>query len=84
MNNLCVYVICFTWLKVVYEKDQAKDSSIPWYLPLDASQLSLSGFRLTAIGRFFTRTLVLRQSIYFLVGFFFANIIPATHKFLRN
>ncbi|KAL3647009.1 hypothetical protein CASFOL_009181 [Castilleja foliolosa] len=42
-----------------FVKDLAKDSPIPWYLPMDTSQLSLSSFRLTAIGRFFTRNMVM-------------------------
>ncbi|KAL3654820.1 hypothetical protein CASFOL_000606 [Castilleja foliolosa] len=47
------------FVKVIWEKDLAKDSPIPWYLPMDTSQLSLSSFRLTAIGRFFTRNMVM-------------------------
>ncbi|KAL0925927.1 hypothetical protein M5K25_004304 [Dendrobium thyrsiflorum] len=38
--------------------DLAADSPVPWYLPLDTSHFSLSSFRLTAFGRFITRTMV--------------------------
>ncbi|KAE8696910.1 Cycloartenol-C-24-methyltransferase 1 [Hibiscus syriacus] len=31
---------------------------VPWYLPLDKNHFSLSSFRLTALGRFFTRNMV--------------------------
>jgi len=45
-------------LKVIWEKDLAVDSPVPWYLPLDKNHFSLSSFRLTAVGRFVTRNLV--------------------------
>ncbi|CAI0393813.1 unnamed protein product [Linum tenue] len=45
-------------VKVIWSKDLAKDSPVPWYLPLDKSHFSLSSFRLTAAGRFFTKNLV--------------------------
>nr|GMD29742.1 cycloartenol-C-24-methyltransferase [Ipomoea batatas] len=38
-------------IKVVWEKDLAEDSHIPWYLPLDTSHFSVSSFHLTAVGR---------------------------------
>ncbi|KAL2924432.1 Cycloartenol-C-24-methyltransferase, partial [Bienertia sinuspersici] len=44
--------------KVIWERDLAADSPVPWYLPLDTNHFSLSSFRLTAIGRFVTRNLV--------------------------
>ncbi|KAE8676811.1 Cycloartenol-C-24-methyltransferase 1 [Hibiscus syriacus] len=43
---------------VIWEKDLAIDSPVPWYLPLDKNHFSLSSFRLTALGRFFTRNMV--------------------------
>ncbi|KAK9169837.1 hypothetical protein Syun_001977 [Stephania yunnanensis] len=54
---------CFEALKVagfevIWEKDLAEDSPVPWYLPLDKDHFSLSSFRLTAVGRFFTRNMV--------------------------
>lgn len=44
--------------KVLWEKDLATDSPIPWYLPLDKNHFSLSSFRLTALGRFVTKNMV--------------------------
>ena len=44
--------------QVVWEKDLAVNSPVPWYLPLDKSHFSLSSFRLTAIGRFITKNMV--------------------------
>ncbi|KAJ8573586.1 hypothetical protein K7X08_010097 [Anisodus acutangulus] len=44
--------------EVVWDKDLAEDSPVSWYLPLDTSHFSLSSFRLTAVGRLFTRNLV--------------------------
>ncbi|KAJ8423137.1 hypothetical protein Cgig2_016490 [Carnegiea gigantea] len=46
------------FVKVIWEKDLAVDSPVPWYLPLDKNHFSLSSFRLTAVGRFVTRNLV--------------------------
>ncbi|KAH0931473.1 hypothetical protein HID58_008590 [Brassica napus] len=45
-------------IKVIWEKDLAKDSPVPWYLPLDKNHFSLSSFRLTAVGRFITKNMV--------------------------
>ncbi|KAF6158545.1 hypothetical protein GIB67_040059 [Kingdonia uniflora] len=45
-------------IKVIWDKDLAADSPVPWYLPLDKSHFSLTGFRLTAIGRFITKNMV--------------------------
>lgn len=36
----------------------AKNSPVPWYLPLDKSHFSISSFRLTSVGRFITKSLV--------------------------
>ncbi|XP_023764165.1 cycloartenol-C-24-methyltransferase-like [Lactuca sativa] len=54
---------CFAALKevgfeIIWEKDLAKDSPLPWYLPLDTSQFSLGNFLVTPVGRFFTRNMV--------------------------
>ncbi|THU62197.1 hypothetical protein C4D60_Mb01t02580 [Musa balbisiana] len=46
------------FVKVVWEKDLAVDSPVSWYLPLDTSKFSITSFRLTAFGRFITRTMV--------------------------
>lgn len=43
----------------MWEKDLAVDSPVPWYLPLDKSHFSLSSFRLTSVGRLFTRNMVM-------------------------
>lgn len=58
---LIIFVSSFLWPKVIWEKDLAKDvkeSPLPWYLPLDKSRISLSSFRLTAVGRVFTKNMV--------------------------
>lgn len=44
--------------KVIWEKDLAVGSPVPWYLPLDKSHFSLSSFRLTAVGRLITKNMV--------------------------
>uniref|UniRef100_A0A0E0LIC8 Methyltransferase n=10 Tax=Oryza TaxID=4527 RepID=A0A0E0LIC8_ORYPU len=44
--------------EVIWDKDLAEDSPVPWYLPLDPSRFSLSSFRLTTVGRAITRTMV--------------------------
>ena len=53
-----VYVLINCSFKVVWEKDLAVDSPVSWYLPLDTSKFSITSFRLTAFGRFVTRTMV--------------------------
>ncbi|CAA0823248.1 Cycloartenol-C-24-methyltransferase, partial [Striga hermonthica] len=40
------------------KKDLAKNSPVPWYLPIDTSHVLISSFRLTALRRFFTRNMV--------------------------
>ncbi|KAL3622540.1 Cycloartenol-C-24-methyltransferase 1 [Castilleja foliolosa] len=59
LTHQCIDALKKAGFEVIWEKDLAKDSPIPWYLPMDTSQLSLSSFRLTAIGRFFTRNMVM-------------------------
>ncbi|XP_020571551.1 cycloartenol-C-24-methyltransferase 1-like [Phalaenopsis equestris] len=44
--------------EVIWEKDLAVDSPLPWYLPFDNSQFSFSSFRTSILGRFLTRTMV--------------------------
>uniref|UniRef100_A0A0D9WWP9 SAM-dependent methyltransferase Erg6/SMT-type domain-containing protein n=1 Tax=Leersia perrieri TaxID=77586 RepID=A0A0D9WWP9_9ORYZ len=46
------------FVKVIWDKDLAEDSPVPWYLPLDPSRFSLSSFRLTTVGRAITRTMI--------------------------
>ncbi|KAK9189270.1 hypothetical protein WN944_020676 [Citrus x changshan-huyou] len=52
-----IYLFIY-FVKVIWEKDLAPDSPLPWYLPLDTSHFSLSSFRLTSVGRFVTRNMV--------------------------
>ncbi|XP_009626683.1 cycloartenol-C-24-methyltransferase 1-like [Nicotiana tomentosiformis] len=44
--------------QVIWDKDLAEDSPVPWYFPLDTSHFSFSSFPLTALGRLLTRNLV--------------------------
>lgn len=44
--------------EVIWEKDLAAVSPVPWYLPLDTSRFSLTSFRLTAVGRTITKNMV--------------------------
>ncbi|KAI3739083.1 hypothetical protein L2E82_29474 [Cichorium intybus] len=55
----CLAALKEAGFEVIWEKDLAKDSPLPWYLPLDTSHFSLNSFRLTAIGRFFTKNMVM-------------------------
>ncbi|KAF7137453.1 hypothetical protein RHSIM_Rhsim07G0057300 [Rhododendron simsii] len=55
----CLEAVKQAGFEVIWDKDLAADSPVPWYLPLDTSQyFSLSGFRLTAVGRFITKNMV--------------------------
>ncbi|XP_015582645.1 cycloartenol-C-24-methyltransferase [Ricinus communis] len=54
----CLEALQLAGFEVIWEKDIAVVSPLPWYLPLDKSQISLSNFRVTALGRFFTRNMV--------------------------
>ncbi|CAN1342306.1 SMT1 [Linum perenne] len=54
----CIEALQKAGFEVIWSNDLAKDSPVPWYLPLDKSHFSLSSFRLTAAGRFFTKNLV--------------------------
>ncbi|KAL4202085.1 hypothetical protein AMTRI_Chr02g219250 [Amborella trichopoda] len=44
--------------EVLWQKDVAAGSPVPWYLPLDNSPFSFSSFRAAAPGRFITQYLV--------------------------
>ncbi|KAL3815098.1 hypothetical protein ACJIZ3_016366 [Penstemon smallii] len=59
LTSQCLEAVKQAGFEVVWEKDLAVDSPIPWYLPLDTSHFSLSSFRLTAIGRFITKNMVM-------------------------
>lgn len=54
----CLDALKKAGFEVIFEKDLAKDSPVPWYLPLDKGHFSLNGFRLTAVGRFLTKNMV--------------------------
>lgn len=54
----CLEALELAGFEVIWEKDIAVDSLLPWYLPLDKNVVSLSNFRTTSLGRFFTRNMV--------------------------
>ncbi|KAL2329327.1 hypothetical protein Fmac_022754 [Flemingia macrophylla] len=58
LTSKCAEALNEAGFKVLWEKDLSIDYPVPWYDPLDTTHLSLNTFRLTAIGRFFTRSLV--------------------------
>ncbi|XBH96482.1 hypothetical protein VPH35_086859 [Triticum aestivum] len=54
----CLQAVKDAGFEVIWDKDLAEDSPLPWYLPLDPSRFSLSSFRLTTVGRIITRNMV--------------------------
>ncbi|XP_021280015.1 cycloartenol-C-24-methyltransferase-like [Herrania umbratica] len=58
LTRQCLEALEQAGFEVIWEKDLAVDSPVPWYLPLDKNHFSLSSFRLTAIGRFVTKNMV--------------------------
>lgn len=69
----------------MWEKDLAVESPLPWYLPLDKSYFSLSTFRLTAVGRFITKNMVIFVSFKYLfaiVDFLFSCSFQESHGFV--
>ncbi|KAF0910919.1 hypothetical protein E2562_005316 [Oryza meyeriana var. granulata] len=54
----CIQALKDAGFEVVLAKDLAEDSPLPWYLPLNPSQLSLTDFQFTRVGRFLGQTLV--------------------------
>ncbi|XP_042491736.1 cycloartenol-C-24-methyltransferase-like [Macadamia integrifolia] len=54
----CLEALKLAGFEVMWEKDLSLESPMPWYAPLDPRHFSLSSFRLTSFGRFFTRNLV--------------------------
>ncbi|WRX11350.1 Methyltransferase type 11 - like 7 [Theobroma cacao] len=58
LTRQCLEALKQAGFEVIWDKDLAVDSSIPWYLPLDKNHFSLSSFRLTAIGRFVTKNMM--------------------------
>jgi sterol 24-C-methyltransferase len=57
-HPICNEYDIVVFMKVIWDKDLAEDSPLPWYLPLDPSRFSLSSFRLTTVGRIITRNMV--------------------------
>uniref|UniRef100_A0A5B6ZFN4 Methyltransferase n=2 Tax=Davidia involucrata TaxID=16924 RepID=A0A5B6ZFN4_DAVIN len=55
----CLEALKLAGFEVIWEKDLAVGSPLPWYLPLDKSHFSLNSFRLTAVGRFITKNMVM-------------------------
>ncbi|PIN08616.1 SAM-dependent methyltransferase [Handroanthus impetiginosus] len=58
LTRECLDALKKTGFEVVWERDLALDSPIPWYLPIDTSHFSLRNFHLTGIGRFFNRNML--------------------------
>ncbi|KAG5408426.1 hypothetical protein IGI04_004745, partial [Brassica rapa subsp. trilocularis] len=58
LTSKCLEALKQAGFEVIWEKDLAEDSPVPWYLPLDKNHFSLSSFRLTAVGRFITKNMV--------------------------
>ncbi|KAI3831851.1 hypothetical protein MKX03_022223 [Papaver bracteatum] len=56
----CLEALKLAGFEVIWDKDlaNAEDSPVPWYLPLDKTHFSLTSFRSTSMGRFFTRNMV--------------------------
>lgn len=57
-TNQCLEALKAAGFEVLMEEDLAKNSPVPWYLPLDTTRISLSSFRLTRVGRFITHNMV--------------------------
>ncbi|XP_050211056.1 cycloartenol-C-24-methyltransferase [Mercurialis annua] len=58
VTGQCIEALKKAGFNVIWSSDLAVSSPVPWYLPLNASHFSLTGFRLTPIGKFFTRNMV--------------------------
>ncbi|KAB5541014.1 hypothetical protein DKX38_013988 [Salix brachista] len=58
LTGQCIDALKKAGFEVMWSKDLAVGSHLPWYLPLDKSHFSLSSFRLTAVGRFLTKNMV--------------------------
>ncbi|KAJ6843913.1 cycloartenol-C-24-methyltransferase 1 isoform X1 [Iris pallida] len=57
-TNQCLEALKLAGFEVLFEKDLALDSPVPWYQPLDTSTFSVTSFRLTYLGRLITKTMV--------------------------
>ncbi|XP_062101985.1 cycloartenol-C-24-methyltransferase-like [Humulus lupulus] len=58
LTTKCLQALKQAGFEVIWEKNLAADSQVPWYLPLDKSHFSLNNFQATAVGRFMTRNMV--------------------------
>ncbi|EEC68040.1 hypothetical protein OsI_35865 [Oryza sativa Indica Group] len=54
----CIQALKDAGFEVILAKDMAEESPLPWYQPLNPSQLSLTHFQFTRIGRFLGQTLL--------------------------
>ncbi|KFK38047.1 hypothetical protein AALP_AA3G063200 [Arabis alpina] len=54
----CLEAMKQAGFEVICDKNLAKDSPVPWYLPVDASQFSLFSLRVSPVGRFLTHILI--------------------------
>eukprot|EP00246_Nothoceros_aenigmaticus_P006168 TRINITY_DN18951_c0_g1_i1.p1 TRINITY_DN18951_c0_g1~~TRINITY_DN18951_c0_g1_i1.p1 ORF type:complete len:344 (+),score=41.99 TRINITY_DN18951_c0_g1_i1:158-1189(+) len=54
----CLAALHDAGFEVLLEEDLAQTGQLPWYLPLDPTRFSFTGFRLTWIGRLITHTMV--------------------------
>ncbi|XVE76751.1 hypothetical protein DITRI_Ditri13aG0006200 [Diplodiscus trichospermus] len=53
----CLEALKQAGFEVIWEKNLAVDSPVPWYLPIDKNHLSLTSFPLTTIGGFITKNM---------------------------
>ncbi|CAH2035383.1 unnamed protein product [Thlaspi arvense] len=58
LTTKCLEAVKNAGFDVIWEKDFAKDSPVPWYLPMDTNNLSLLSFRVTTVGKFVTDALI--------------------------
>ncbi|KAJ8899186.1 hypothetical protein K2173_012362 [Erythroxylum novogranatense] len=60
LTGQCLEALKKAGFEIIWSEDLAASSPLPWYLPLDKNHFSFSSFRLTAVGRFFTKICNLR------------------------
>ncbi|KAK3423016.1 hypothetical protein EUGRSUZ_G03363 [Eucalyptus grandis] len=58
LTGQCIEALKQAGFEVIWEKDLAEESPVPWYQVLDGNHFSLSNFRVTPLGRFITRIMV--------------------------
>uniref|UniRef100_A0A7N2N0A6 sterol 24-C-methyltransferase n=1 Tax=Quercus lobata TaxID=97700 RepID=A0A7N2N0A6_QUELO len=64
LTGECLEALKQAGFEVIWEKDLAVDSPVPWYLPFDPSHFSLSSFHLTTVGRFITRNMLISADFF--------------------